>query len=302
MPPIKLVCTDLDGTLLNAKHAMAPLSVEAVRALKKQGVWFVVATGRPYPDVFAKLKDVGLEPDFIITSNGARVHDKNRHKVFSFDIDATVVKKLFQLTNKDIGWDDAAAAAASAGRKNGPYSDYPEAPRDFTVHLNRRSEGLTTRSLEEVSVAFHPSFQYKLTDPNSVTVDQMRGTHSAWVRGDFPVLEKVKAYVKAHFATSVKAYFALPHLLDICCKPVSKGVALRLVAKRLGVPLDQIVCFGDGMNDIPMMKIAGRAFVMGNAPEYVKKAAPKHAQVIERNTDDGVAKKLFQLFPKQSSL
>lgn len=67
------------------------------------------------------------------------------------------------------------------------------------------------------------------------------------------------------------------------------------MCELLQIKPDEVAAFGDGMNDESMLHIAGKAFVMGNAPFQLHKAVPD-AEVIDTNSNDGVAKKLIELF------
>ncbi len=58
----------------------------------------------------------------------------------------------------------------------------------------------------------------------------------------------------------------------------NKGTALRFVADHYGVGLEHVVAIGDWINDIPMLKVAGRSFAMGHAPASVKSEASDHLE------------------------
>ncbi|KHJ60033.1 HAD-IIB family hydrolase, partial [Burkholderia glumae] len=81
----QVICTDLDGTLLNSDHQLDPYTIETVRRLAGDGVPFVIATGRHHADV-AGIRDVlGIRP-YLITSNGARVHAPDDTRLHALDI------------------------------------------------------------------------------------------------------------------------------------------------------------------------------------------------------------------------
>ncbi|MCA2418018.1 HAD-IIB family hydrolase, partial [Vibrio chemaguriensis] len=69
---------------------------------------------------------------------------------------------------------------------------------------------------------------------------------------------------------------------------VSKGHALQAVAETLGLTLENCIAFGDGMNDVEMLSMAGKGLVMGTSHEKVMKALPNN-EVIGSNADDAVA-------------
>ncbi|KAG5474710.1 hypothetical protein LSCM4_03885 [Leishmania orientalis] len=98
LPKIKAVLVDMDGTLFDSHHFVSPRTVKVIHALRERGVAFIVATGRSFPDVFGNLAKANLHPDFIITSNGARIHDARHNAVFAHDMDAESVCRLFQMS------------------------------------------------------------------------------------------------------------------------------------------------------------------------------------------------------------
>ncbi|MFU0825856.1 MAG: hypothetical protein ACFWTK_12930 [Clostridium sp.] len=70
-------------------------------------------------------------------------------------------------------------------------------------------------------------------------------------------------------------------------KGISKGNAVKILAEFYGLKREEVICIGDGENDLSMIKYAGLGIAMGNAPDYVKKEAD---YITETNDEDGVAK------------
>ncbi|CAM39681.1 haloacid dehalogenase-like hydrolase-like protein [Leishmania braziliensis MHOM/BR/75/M2904] len=276
---IKAVFVDLDGTLFNSHHFISLRTATVIQALKERGVAFIVATGRPFPDVFGNLAKANLSPDFIITSNGARIHDARQNTLFAGDINTESVCRLFQLSPHltDEGVVDPAVQA-----------------RHILFNINCRDRWFTNECVAEVRAAFHPSFIYEQVDPMTQTTETLKGTHSMWIRGAHADLVCVKKYVDRELSHEVTCTFALPHILDCFAKGINKGVAMRTVCTHIGIALSETIAFGDGMNDIQMLVEAGKGFVMGNAAEMVKQAAPE-LPVIPSNNEEGVAWQLEEL-------
>ena len=72
-----------------------------------------------------------------------------------------------------------------------------------------------------------------------------------------------------------------------------RSSALRLVAERLGVPIEETVAFGDGNNDIPLLETAGLGIAVGNAKERLKSVAKR---VIGHHDEDSVGIALEEIF------
>ena len=82
---IKLIASDMDGTLLDAHMSVSPENAEAIRFANDTGVEFMVATGRNYQEARAALDEVGIDCA-MITLNGAQVFDKEGNSLFTVSI------------------------------------------------------------------------------------------------------------------------------------------------------------------------------------------------------------------------
>ncbi|KAG5500461.1 hypothetical protein JKF63_03554 [Porcisia hertigi] len=276
---IKAVFVDMDGTLLDSHHLISMRTVNVLHALKEQGVALIVATGRPYPDVFANLTKANLNPSFIITSNGARVHDAQHNTIFACDMNAESVCQLFQLPLRQT--DDGVI-------------DMRAPTPQISYNINCRDRWFTNKYIPEYTAAFHPSFRPEQVNPMEQTADTLKGTHSVWLRGAHTDLASVKQYVERELSDHIGCAFALPYVLDCFPAGMNKRLAMDKVCKHLGIHHGETIAFGDGMNDVELLTAAGQGFVMANAAEMVKQAAA-HLPVIHSNDEDGVALKLEEL-------
>ncbi|CAD2218902.1 haloacid dehalogenase-like hydrolase-like protein [Angomonas deanei] len=234
---IKAIFVDLDGTLLNPEHRLSPTTLSVLeRVHNEAGIPIIVATGRPYPDVFPKLKKVHLNPDYIITSNGARIHDSEHKKLFGIDLDPEAVLDILQLP-------------APPGRFKDGEAPPPGYEKPFTVNVNCESTWITDRCREGTRVAFEPEYTYAATDPLSYTAEDMKGTHSIWIYGVGEDLANVKAYVDNKWGDKVHTVYSTEVIVDCHHPAVNKATAVEEVCKRLGITPKDAVAFGDGMND-----------------------------------------------------
>lgn len=78
----QVVASDLDGTLLSPDHFLTPYAKETLKLLTARGINFVFATGRHYIDVGQIRDNLGIR-SYMITSNGARVHDSDGQQIFA---------------------------------------------------------------------------------------------------------------------------------------------------------------------------------------------------------------------------
>jgi hypothetical protein len=83
--------------------------------------------------------------------------------------------------------------------------------------------------------------------------------------------------------------------LEVMAAGVSKGAALGPVLDRLGLSAEEVIAFGDGMNDLELLGQVGKGVLMGNADPRLK-AALGHLEVIGNNADESVAGYLDRIF------
>ena len=92
--------------------------------------------------------------------------------------------------------------------------------------------------------------------------------------------------------TSLLVSYSNPNYLEISCNTISKFHGLEFYAKSMGIPVEEVIAFGDGENDMPMLSGVGLGVAMGNAKEHVKKVAK---DVAGNNFEQGVANYLSDL-------
>lgn len=95
-----IVASDMDGTLLSPAHTLTPFARETLRLLTQKGVHFVFATGRHHIDIAQVRDSLGIKA-FMITSNGARVHDPLGESIFSHNVDPDIARDLFSIVHDD---------------------------------------------------------------------------------------------------------------------------------------------------------------------------------------------------------
>lgn len=100
-------------------------------------------------------------------------------------------------------------------------------------------------------------------------------------------LQEVLPLIRDRLAPGLKALLVKPNWLEIIPTGVSKGEALKRIMEETGIQTSEVAVFGDGENDIDMIKTAGYGFAMGNAFPSVKQAA---FAVTASNNQDGIAK------------
>lgn len=261
-----VVASDLDGTLLSPDHRLTPYTKETLRLLTARGVHFVFATGRHHVDVSQMRDSLEIEA-YMITSNGARVHNTSGELIFSHNLDEDIAHDLYALK-----YDDA----------------------DILTHVYRDDEWFLNRHRPEEERYFRESvFTYQVYEPGLLPTD---GISKVFFTCDEPEkLVPLEEAILARWGDRVNVCFSLPTCLEVMAGGVSKGHALEEVSKLLGYSLETSIAFGDGMNDVEMLTLAGKGYIMQNAHQRLKDLLPE-LDVIGSNAEDAVSRKLRELF------
>lgn len=261
-----IVASDLDGTLLLPGHTLSSYTKETLKCLAKHNIHFVFATGRHHVDVSQIRDNLGIKA-FMITSNGARVHDPENKLICTHNLDEDIARALYEMEydNPDI--------LTNVYRNDG-------------WHINRESP--------EQAVFFRESlFHYQLFLPESLDTKGVCKVY--FVCDDHEKLLLLEEVINRRWGQRVNVSFSLPHCLEVMGGSVSKGHALKEVARILGYSLEECIAFGDGMNDLEMLSMVKKGCIMSNAYPRLKQLLP-HLEVIGSNVDNAVADYLQHLF------
>ncbi|KPA85361.1 putative haloacid dehalogenase-like hydrolase [Leptomonas pyrrhocoris] len=287
---IRIVFADLDGTLLDTHRVVSAFTRDVLRRLhtERPCVKFVVATGRPYQDVMESMKLLQLHPDYIISNNGAVVHQGETDKrVCQHTLRADVVRRVLALPLPSEPVHDPSSMAEATGSP-------PVAPV-VAANLFREQDWVSTCKVTGMGRTYRPNFQPRVVADLPLANEYHEQVYSLFFYGPHEHLLPIERALRRDFAEDVTFSFSLPYILDVAPRAVDKATALRDVLKLLQLSPEDAAAFGDGMNDLPMLTAVGHGYVMANSLPELFAAAP-HLEVIGSNADDGVAKKLLALF------
>ena len=256
---IKVVVSDLDGTLLNPQHKISDYTKSIFQELHNQNYLIVVATGRHHLDAMAIIETLEI-PVYLVSSNGARIHSPGKEQLFSFNLDSEVVKNAL---NVDID---------------------PE----ITVVLFKENVWQTNKMSEKLN-AFQTELKYKPELVDYKTLEDFGAIKIFFSCDDHEKLVKLKDAILANSSEHLHHAFSLPTCLEFMDKAIDKAVAIERVLEKEGFTLEEAVSFGDGFNDVQMLSASGKGLIMGNAPDLLKETLP-NLEVIKTNAEDGVAK------------
>ncbi|WP_028863634.1 Cof-type HAD-IIB family hydrolase [Psychromonas aquimarina] len=255
----KIAASDLDGTLLSSDHKILPFTKKVLIQLHEQGKEFIFATGRHHIDVAQMREQLGI-PAFMITANGACVHNSQNDIIFQQHVQQDIIADIINMVKKD---------------------------HDIIINLYRNDDWLVNK--EDTKTDFnHENFTYSFFDIDNPPLEDIAKIFLTREDQDHDKLVIWENKIKAKFADRANIAFSSPSCLEIMDAGVSKGHALDAVAKMKGYQLKDCIAFGDGMNDYEMLSMAGKGIVMGTAHHKVKTALPNH-EVIGSSDDQAVA-------------
>ncbi|OEE33482.1 Cof-type HAD-IIB family hydrolase [Vibrio ordalii] len=258
---IHIVASDLDGTLLAPNHQLSEFTKQTLQALHQKGFTFIFATGRHHVDV-AGIRQLAGIPAYMITSNGARVHDQHDNLMYSKNVPQELAQPVIDVfkQNPDI---------------------FVHIYQDESWLLNKEDE--TLRDFHEES-----GFSYQVFDVNNAPTEGVAKIFFTHPAQDHELLAQFEERLNDIFGDKLNVAFSTPWCLEVMAAEVSKGDALKAVAESLNLTLDNCIAFGDGMNDVEMLSMAGKGLVMGTSHQKVFNALPNNT-VIGSNAEDAVA-------------
>jgi Cof subfamily protein (haloacid dehalogenase superfamily) len=256
---VKVVVSDLDGTLLNPQHRISDYTKSIFQELHNQDYLIVVATGRHHLDAMAIIETLEV-PVYLVSSNGARIHSPEKEELFSFNLDSDVVKAALNV----------------------------EIDPEITVVLFKENVWQTNRVNERLN-AFQPELKYRPELVDYKTLEDFGAIKIFFSSDNHQKLVKLKDAILANSSEHLHYAFSLPTCLEFMDKSIDKAVAIERVLEKEGFTLKEAVSFGDGFNDVQMLSAAGKGLIMGNAPALLKETLPD-LEVIKTNAEDGVAR------------
>lgn len=266
----KFIVSDLDGTLLNGDHVISDYTKNVLRKLTQQGIYFIFATGRHHQDVNAIKNNLGVDA-YMITSNGARVHNHYNELIFSENIDPALVTEIVAFTTTHFS--------------------------HISTNLYNDDGWLSQDDVSDFEEFFQDSrFNYTRFDLNSCL--QHNVAKFFFTADTHEDLQPLNAALKARWADKLNISYSTMTCLEVMAKNVSKGHALERVVTQLDYQLTDCIAFGDGFNDTEMLTMSGKGCIMQNAPQQLKDHLP-NLEVIGSNINDGVSTYLSQLFLKK---
>ena len=262
-PRLRLLVSDIDGTLVTADKVLTPAAIKAVASLAKANVDFTVVSSRPprgMAEIISKLKVCHPFAAF----NGGSLVALDMSLIQAHRLSGEVATRTLKLIAS--GGVDAWVFAGGAW-------------------FLRDAQGSNVER-ERLTVGFDPT----LVDSFETVIGRI--DKIVGVSDDHARLSVAEAEVRRLLGAEANVERSQPYYLDITHPKANKGEAVRALARMIGVDLRQTAVIGDMGNDVAMFRVAGFAVVMGQSPSGVKAEADA---VTGSNEADGFAEAVDRL-------
>ena len=244
---IKVIFFDIDDTLRNSKTGFIPSTIPTVfQQLRDRGILTGIATGRGIFGVVPEIK--ALKPDFFVTLNGAYIEDKKGSVLYSHKIARDKVEEYIAWT-KEVGIDYGLVGSHEA-------------------KLSRRTE--------MISQAIDPIYPDLEVDPDFY---QKEDIYQMWTfedQGDDLTLPE-------SLASTLRMVRWHEHSSDVVSISGSKATGVAKVVDQLGLKPENVMVFGDGLNDSELFDYAGISVAMGISHDNIKEKADYITKTLEEN-------------------
>ena len=260
--PYKLIAVDLDGTLVRSDQSISQRTMDTLIRVQEMGVKVAVASGRPTYGT-AHVADALRLQDFngyVMSYNGGEIYDwGTKERLHAQTLDKDVIPYLYTYAREH-----GMPIMTYIGKEVVSEVDDNEYIQ-YSVMRNR----MTIRKVRDF-----------------VKAAQEADVVKCIIVGDPTLLPAMEAELQSSLKGRAGAFRSEPFFLEIVPEGIDKGKGLSILLDKLGMCRENLLAFGDGYNDIPMLQFAGTGVAMDNAAEETKKAADK---VARSNNDDGIA-------------
>ena len=258
MSHIRLIISDIDGTILNDHHQIDPQLASLIPDLKREKIPFVLASARSPKGMAPIAKELGIEDCPMACYNGALIQ-KGEQVLFEHPLDKIEARQF-------IDWANQHFPQVSINLYSG--KDW------MTDHLDQWSQ-------EEARITGEKPIILPLLHP---LLDATKPLHKLLLIGEAEEIQALYRAISTDDFPSTAFYLSKANYLEVTAKHVSKEDALVELANHYHLSLEEVLTMGDNFNDLPMLKKAGIGVAMGNAPQEVKEGA---AVVTKTNNENG---------------
>ncbi len=278
----------MDGTLFNSNQEISPYNLAAIQHARKNGVQFMIATGRSMETMRPTLDKYELECSLILM-NGAEVRDEQHNIISTMNINDKILPDIIKRL-EEMGY--IPEITTNDGVQMCGTIEQMELTMGYRMICLDRTHTLTLD--KAIELGKNSVFMDVLTRNESLDellAKKLEMRKIIVFNPDSSINEKNRKQLIKEFPhlSIVSSY---PENIEINAKEARKGYALEIAIEKLGFSKDEVAVFGDGLNDVSMFELFPNSYAPTNAELDVKQKAK---EIIPSNNDDGVGKKINEL-------
>ena len=277
---IKLIASDMDGTLLNSNHDIDKETIDAIREAEEAGIIFAISTGREYDSVKEVLDKHNIKAQCIL-SNGAEYRDEEGNILDIVNIDLEIARKIIDTL-------DSKKFSARMFTNKGIFttSTREEALQEVINRTMSFNPELTENEAREISenLRFFTALQY-INNLDEFFADNLEVRKFVAFHRDIELIDEMKREIGKIEGLAVSSSFR--DNIEITDINAQKGIILEQVATKLSIAREEVMILGDSFNDYSMFEIFEETVAMDNAIPEVKAIAK---YITDSNDNLGVAK------------
>ena len=260
---IRLLVSDIDGTLINSDKQLTERTVDAVQRLHAAGVQFAMTRSRPPPGLAIYATPLRVTTPLGAYNGGQFCEPATLRAIDQRAIPTAAVAPLV-------------ATIEAAGLQAWVYRGGAWLVRDANAwHVQHEAEVVQFTPTEVADFG-------DLEGADAANVVKVVG-----VSQDHDAVARVEAEIQAKLGALVSATRSQAYYVDVTNPDANKGAVIDYLSEHLGVPHDEIAAIGDGQNDMLMFARVGLSIAMGNGEPEVQQAAKV---LTAANDDDGFAR------------
>ncbi|MGL5898318.1 MAG: Cof-type HAD-IIB family hydrolase [Lactobacillaceae bacterium] len=280
---IKLIASDMDGTLLNNDLVVPEENISAIKEAQKAGIEFMIATGRGIHEALPLLEKYHLHPAYI-TLNGAQVFDENEKVQVELPLNLEVSHQIISTLRKyklyfEMVTNQGIFSNSKVQRINNIANLITNLNPDTPFKL---AIALSSARLELMKIQYIKDYDELLARP-AINIFKIIAFDSNHPNN----LISVKNDLINEFNSKIIITSSSKFNIEINDIHAQKGIALKKYADKKGISSDEIMTLGDNINDTTMIQYAKYSVAMENAVDSIKKIAN---YITTRNDQAGVAK------------
>ena len=264
----KMIFLDIDGTLTDSQKNIMPETLEALKRVQNQGVKLAIASGRPSKGVvpYADILELDKHDGFIMPFNGAKiVNYQTKETVYENTLTMDVFHKAYALA------------------------------KEYGVELiTYKGDCILSETDDNKYMLIEATInKMDVIKVDCITDELDNPPVKCLLLGDGDYLGSIESEIRDKIGGKANVFRSEPFFLEVVPQGIDKAAAIDSLIAKLGIKQSETMAFGDGYNDISMIKYAGMGVAMSNGCEEIRNVADR---IAPDNNSNGIAVVLNEVF------